>query len=241
MQSSIGQYNVSAIGAIQEQRDDADEHKSVGGDFVTRDQTGGPSANSSHLAAASNSIQQIQMAMREHWSKRLRGSGTSPTDEGYACENDTENNVKNAMVTVPTIINQLKQLQVPKVFAECNSALSNDLVGEQSSNQSSIGGLPRKQILTMIQSKSDMIANETQRSWNILVEKAEASRSVLAERPEVGKITAKLAPMFNRSTEITDCYREASHKSHVREVSFDYQLMSDVDYSSAPCTSVLKQ
>lgn len=74
------------------------------------------------------------------------------------------------------------------------------------------------------------------------MEKAEAGRHILTERAEVSKFTDKLSQFQDRmqgsfctkGNGSEDCYRNAGTKQHVREVSFDYQLMNDVEYSSAP-------
>ena len=243
---STNQFNSSTAAVVPEQRDDTNEFKSVGaiGDYASSREQPNERYSSfanpnQQLPAVSNGLQTFQ-SMREHWSKRLRGSDSSPTHEGYSCE-DIENDVSNSHVS--SMIHKIKQIQAPKVFTDGRSSLSNDLVRDRASHQNTIGNLPRKQILSIIQSKSDMIANEgvriTNQSWNAIVERAEVGRNILAEREEVKKISAKLAPMFIKK-EDGSCYHEAT-KSHTREVSFDYQLMSDVDYSSAPRTSIVNQ
>eukprot|EP00804_Cyclotella_cryptica_P019760 CCRYP_009667-RA/>CCRYP_009667-RA protein AED:0.03 eAED:0.03 QI:197/1/1/1/0/0/2/396/198 len=84
--------------------------------------------------------------------------------------------------------------------------------------------------LSVLKSKSELIASKTSKSWNIMIDEA-----------QVGKLSAlKMVPYFGRKT--NSYFNEASSsKCHEREVSFDYQLMSDVDYSSAPKTCFLKQ
>ena len=86
---------------------------------------------------------------------------------------------------------------------------------------------------SVLKSKSDLIASKTSKSWNVMIEEA-----------QVSKLSAlKMVPYFGTksSLESDSCVNESSLKCRTREVSFDYQLMSDVDYSSAPRTPFLKQ
>jgi len=240
---STNQFSSSITSVIPEQRDDTNELKSNSFNMsnYSREQPNtqheSPNYSINSTDSTSRPIQQLA-SMREHWSKRLRGSAASPCHDGYACH-DMENQM-NANPThsiVPTMMNKIKQLPVPKILTESisnnsnMSSLHNDLVVNSSNhaNAATLGSIPRKQLMSMIQTKSDRFATEltssTQRSWNIIMDKAEVGKHILAERAEVQKISAKLAPMFNKEERV----------SHTREVSFDYQLMSDVDYSSAPC------
>ena len=239
MMQSNNQFNSSITSVIPEQRDDTNELKSNSFNMsnYSREQpnTQHEYANSINSTdSMSRPIQQLA-TMKDHWSKRLRGSAASPSHEGYACQ-DMENEMNASHSIVPSMMNKIKQLPVPKILTESinnnsnTSSLHNDLVVNSHNHTSAttLGSIPRKQLLSMIQTKSDRFATEltssTQRSWNIIMDKAEVGKNILAERAEVQKISAKLAPMFNKEERV----------SHTREVSFDYQLMSDVDYSSAP-------
>ncbi|KAL7476467.1 hypothetical protein ACHAW6_002334 [Cyclotella cf. meneghiniana] len=86
---------------------------------------------------------------------------------------------------------------------------------------------------SVLKSKSDLIAAKTSKSWNSMIEEA-----------QVSKLSAlRMVPYFGTKSSLeTDSFvHESSLKCRTREVSFDYQLMSDVDYSSAPRTIFLKQ
>lgn len=225
MQSTTRWNSAAATSAPSnaEQRDDAEY---AGAGVPSREQA---EPVSTHAASI----------VREHWSKRLRGSPASPTHEEYTCRS-AQHDMSTANAQIAHVVDKLKSIQVPKsLFAA--SPLSNGLVADEANaaQSTSLGDMlaQRKQILSLIQSKSDVIAHTTSNSWNVLLEKAEIGKQILVERAEAGNfsngLVQKLQQMSKDSSQ--DCYQNVGSKQHVREVSFDYQLMNDVEYSSAPC------
>jgi hypothetical protein len=248
MMQSTSQFN-SSVAASMEQRDDS-EYKSTC--ELTREQPS-DSTNAPNGYINNNSI--IQQT-REHWSKRLSGSVPSPSHEGYTCHDAENSNTANATAPISHVMDKLKSIQVPKSLFSSSSSLDNNLVAHHSNDQSTLplgNAIKRQQLMSMIQSKSDKLAAETSKSWTVLVETtAEMGKHILVERgAEMSKFSDKFGKLQNqlgiRRVTTTgdynnsgDCYHDVGARSHVREVSFDYQLMNDTDYSSAPI-SVLKQ
>jgi hypothetical protein len=85
-----------------------------------------------------------------------------------------------------------------------------------------------------LKSKSDAIAHEMLASSNkylARMEEAEVTKSALAKLPALRGVLPGDGFGYNEASGGYNCYNE---KRHVGEVSFDYQLMNDVDYSSSP-------
>jgi len=230
---SANQFNSASVSMASEQRDDTESRdQSIGHD---------PHSKSAYSTTNSSSLKQFHTSLRDQWSRRLSNCMTT-SDEGYSCQEVNTSGANNYYTSTATmLVNKLKQLQVPQTILEGRSPLTNDLVGHDS--QSNNIHNQRKQILSMLQSKSDLIVHETQKSWKVIVEKAEVGKHILEEAKIGNKMVNKLVILnqFTDGRSNLECCKDVTLSKHTREVSFDYQLMSDVDYSNAPCNNASVQ
>jgi hypothetical protein len=243
MMQCATQFNSCPATIPMEQRDDF-EYKTVS--ELPRDP---PSHHPTHVSSG------------EHWSKRLTGS--SPCyQQGYQTYHDGENSKiaanNNATASISSlsssqhVIDKLKSIQVPKSLFAPSSSLDNDLISTAAptSNINTTVSLSqvvkRKHLMSMIHSNSDKIAAETTKSWNVLLEKTTEMKHSYWTEHRKAAVSSTMKKMQNPleiirrryDSEENNCgnyYHEGvGEKKHVREVSFDYQLMNDTDYSSSP-------